>query len=266
VSTRYCPDCGAEYVATVTMCVDCLVPLLDDVEAEQRRGEIAEDAAEQTAYELAEWDPDNRVLLARLLDSEGIPHAWEATDLVIRQSDEARVEALMDEIEAPADEGEQVVYELSDWAPDLKATLVGRLDEAMVRYGWDENGDLVVEEADEDVVEALLDELEFPDALPADDEGGGNDDGPSAADVMSDLFVAADRLKNDPRDHEGVLGAFDGAQAAAALSTPYGFSDESWRAVVSRAGALRDALEGDVDDLTIEELATELRALLRQYV
>ena len=266
MSTRYCPDCGAEYLATVTMCVDCLVPLHDDVEAEQRVEEVVdpEGKHEQTAYELAEWDPDNRVLLARVLDSEGIPHAWEATDLVIRQVDEQRVEAIMDDIDAgDGEEAEQVVYELSDWAPDLRATLVERLEEVRVAYAWDDNGDLVVEEHDEDLVEQLLDELEFPNSLEADQEAPPET---SAQDVMSDLFIAADRLKTEPTDHEGVIGAFDGAQAAAGLATPYGFSDDQWQAVVARAAALRDALEGDVDDLEIIELATQLRTLLRQYV
>jgi len=272
MSTRSCPDCGAEYIATVTMCVDCLVPLRDDVEAKERVGteQRVEDTAdpdakhEQTAYDLAEWDPDNRVLLARVLDSEGVPHAWEATDLVIRAVDEERVEAIMDDIESGAEEeAEQVVYELSDWAPELRATLVERLEAVRVAYAWDDNGDLVVEEHDEDVVEQLLDELEFPNSLDPDTEAPPET---SAQDVMSDLFVAADRLKKDPADHEGVIGAFDGAQAAAALAAPYGFTEEQWQAVVAKAAALRDALEGDVDDLEIIELATELRTLLRQYV
>jgi len=203
------------------------------------------------------------VLLARLLDSEAIPHAWEATDLVVRQIDEERVEAIMDDIDTEDEEGEQVVYELSDWEPDLRAKLVERLDAARVAYAWDEHDDLVVDDTDEDVVEQLLDELEFPDSLPSDEDASEET---SAQDVMSDLFVAADRLKNDPADHEGVLGAFDGAQAAASLATPYGFTDEAWQAIVTRSAALRDALEGDVDDLEIMDLAAELRTLLRQYV
>jgi hypothetical protein len=268
--TRYCPQCGAEYIASVAMCVDCLVPLRDDVEAAGREepapartGPMGEQTGEQTAYDLAEWDPDNRVLLARVLDSEQIPHVWEATDLVIRQEDEQRVEAIMDDIDLDDEEGEQVVYELSDWAPELRATLVERLELARVAYAWDDNGDLVVDENDEDVVEQLLDELEFPDSLDADEDAPPET---AAQDVMSDLFVAADRLKKDPADHEGVLGAFDGAQAAAALPTPYGFTDDDWQAIVTRAGLLRDALEGDVDDEQIVELANGLRTLLRTYV
>ena len=267
--TRYCPSCGSEYIATVTMCVDCLVPLRDEAPGASAPGERPPAPAgppregEQTAYDLAEWDPDNRVLLARLLDSEGIAHAWEATDLVIRQEDEQRVEAIMDDIDIEDEEGEQVVYELSDWAPELRATLVERLETARVAYAWDENGDLVVDEMDEDVVEQLLDELEFPDSLEADEEAPPET---TAQDVMSELFVAADRLKNDPADHEGVIGAFDGAQAAAALPTPYGFEESAWQAVVTKAAALRDGLEGDVDDMQIIELANDLRTLLRQYV
>jgi hypothetical protein len=259
MSTRTCPECGAEYIATVAMCVDCLVPLRDDpppAAASSAAGDADAQEHGQTAYDLAGWDPDDRVLLDRVLTSEEIPHVWEATDLVIREVDEERVEALMDDIETGTDEdeGEDVVYELSDWEPDLRAALVDRLEAARVDFAWDDNGDLVVAVHDEDVVEQLLDELEFPDSLDPDEEAPPDT---AAQDVMSELFIAADRLKNDPTDHEGVI---------AALEPPYGFSAEQWQGVVDGANALRDGLEGDVDDLEIVERATALRTLLRQYV
>jgi hypothetical protein len=275
MATRYCPECGAEYVATVTQCVDCLVALRDDVELERRAAEQADadepaggqkDPGEEVVYELGDWDPDQRVLLARILDSEGIAHVWEATDLVVRQADEARVEALMDDLDTSGEagldtEGDQVVYEVADWAPELRDRLVALLDRGSIPYAWDENRDLVVDAGDEDEVERLLDQVEYPDALPEDDTGGTE-----AQDVMSSLFVAADRLMHDPEDHEGVLDAVEGAQRAESLPVPYGFEPRVWENVVGRATAVRQALEADTDGDQVVELAKDLRATLRQYV
>src|SRR5438093_915484 len=55
---------------------------------------------DEVVYELAEWEPDLRVLLGRALDEEAIPHTWEGDgDLVVRAGDGDRVEAILDELE-----------------------------------------------------------------------------------------------------------------------------------------------------------------------
>ena len=273
MTTRYCPECGAEYVATVNQCVDCLVPLLEDVELDQRTREReaqqrqAISGSEQVVYELADWDPDQRVLLERILTSENILHVCEATDLVVRQDDERRVEALMDDLDESGTsleldpDAEQVVYELSDWEAGLREKLVRLLDESAVPYAWDENQDLVVNAVDEDEVERLLDQVEYPDALPEGDDGGTD-----AQDVMSTLFVAADRLIHDPDDRDGTIEGVEAARAAEALELPYGFEPRAWATVLERTRALRETLEGDSTDDQVVEVATALRNLLRQYV
>jgi hypothetical protein len=158
------------------------------------------------------------------------------------------------------------------------------LDEVAIAYEFDLDGALVVLEENEERVEAILDEIEFPDALPVDDgdEGGGagdaggeeaadagvdSVDGLEAADVMSDLFVAADRLRRNARDADGVLTLVERADVAGRLRLPYGFSRAVWGDIVVQATAVKALLEGDeADDETICEHAQVLRDTLRQYV
>lgn len=269
METKACPACGARYVATTTMCADCGVDLVDDSPGGggEQLGE-----GDQVAYDLEAWDPDDRVLVDRLLTSEAIPHAWEVATLVVRREDEGRVDRLLDDLDTGDDEElvdldpdrPQLEYELEGWTDEQRRELDAVLDEHRVTHAWDEETSvLVVYEDDEERVEALLDAVEYPDAL---DEDGAGDDGTAAQDVMSALFVAADRLLHDPGDADGVLEAVAAADRAAALPTPFGFADEDWAAVLGEADELKQALEGDADDEMVVERATALRTTLRRYV
>jgi hypothetical protein len=61
---------------------------------------MPDEDADEVVYELGDWDPDRRVLLANTLDAAGIPHVWETGDLVVNARDEARVEAIIDDVDA----------------------------------------------------------------------------------------------------------------------------------------------------------------------
>ena len=81
---------------------------------------------------------------------------------------------------------------------------------------------------------------------------------------MSDLFVAADRLKRKATDHEGVLTLVERARDVRRMRLPYGFSRKDWDEVVEATLALNRCLDGG--DEESEEQAVVLRALLRPYV
>jgi hypothetical protein len=102
------------------------------------------------------------------------------------------------------------------------------------------------------------------------DDGDGDGDGGSgleAQEALSDLFVAADRLHHHARDHEGVLGLVAATGAVEGLPVPFGFAPAVWDDIVTRATALRAALDDDgLDDEGIEEDAARLRAVLRDLV
>ena len=84
---------------------------------------------------------------------------------------------------------------------------------------------------------------------------------------MSELFIAADELSNDPDDKGATRAIIEGARAAAGASAPYGTDAGWWDGVVARAGALADLVETpNADPEHIVELATGIRTELRPYI
>jgi hypothetical protein len=220
---------------------------------------------DQLTYELDEWSTESRELLDRLLTSNGITHAWQGGTLAVAAADGELVDDLVGEVEAtlmPLDpDAEKVVYEVAEWSAEDRADLTDALEEEGVRYVYDEMGDLVVEAADEDRVDLVVDDL--TDGEESDDDDGG----PPPSDLLSELFVAADKLRRNPRDSKAVGAARTQAGAVIALPPPYGFERRTWAQVGLRAGALRSALEEEpADDETVTEAATALRDLLHPMV
>lgn len=179
--------------------------------------------------------------------------------------------------------GDVILYELDEWTADQRGTLETRLVAEGVEHGWEMPGGqdvmtryevgqpwevathLVVGEADEERVDALLDEVEFPDELEAVDDDGEIDE--AVYSVMGDLYVAADRLKDDPSDLGRAGELFDAADAAKALEEPpFGVDPAVWRQVKDAASSLTQALESEADDDEVAARAAVLRDLLFEYV
>lgn len=188
----------------------------------------------------------------------------------------------------PAGGGEQahddhqvIVYELADWTAEQRGALEVRLVAEGIEHDWQmpsgadvdysyEAGeqwtvatDLVVSETMEEAVDELIDEVDFPDSLAAEDEDGG--EGEAVWARMSELYVAADRLKDAPGDLARAGEFFDAADGIPAAA-PYGISDDVWQQVLALAGEVSGALESDADDDVVEAHAQKLRNLLFQFV
>jgi hypothetical protein len=233
---------------------------------------IDTEASGYLVYELNEWSRESRQMLQQLLESADVPYVWESTNLVVPAPFESQVDEATSQVEAtskpPLDpDAEKLLYELAEWTDDEVAQLVDALAEADLAYDFDVDGNLVVLATDEAAVEELLDTIEFPDALDVDEPDEPDSSAPAANDVLSDLFVASDRLRHHARDHEGVLGMVETAAKVDQLDLPYGFEPKVWQEILERAKTLRAALEGDdVTDEDIETQADELRSLLREFV
>ena len=269
-SSSWCALCSSEYLAGVAECADCLVPLVENPPLSA--DDIGDESGEQVAYEYDDLDNEGRFAIDRLLADAGVVHAWEGTTLVVAPYDEDEVDRLLDaggeEIDSALldEDAEQVIYDLADWDADQRAELDGRLETEGLAHAFDDIGDLVVLAADEDRVDAIVDAIEFPDQLEADDSGTG---GLDAVETIGALFVASDRLVHDPSDTEGTLAAVDAATAMASMSTPFGFAPPLWAELIERSGHLKQLLETDaevVDDESVHSAATKLRAVLRPYV
>jgi hypothetical protein len=245
-------------------------------------------------YELGAWPLELQAAAAEAMAESSIPHGWDGLDLVVHLDHEAAVDAIMASVEeehgeaAAADDAE-LTYELDEWPEHDRHAVTAKLAEGGVPYRWEDESTLVVASRDEQLVEEILDEVEFPDALPRFDdlaglegaegepaiEGDGgepadDDTEPVDADpeMMGNLFVAADRLIRNPLDPAGVeslnhiLGEIDPDVP------PYGVAPALWHKVVDGAEAMGDALaeEGETRLPEVSHHATMVRDLLRPYV
>jgi len=217
---------------------------------------------DQLSYGLDAWSGESRQLLGRLLTAEGITHAWQGGTLTVAAGDADAVDDLVEEVEALADsvldpEADKVVYEVAEWSPEDRDRLVEALADEGVRHEFDDMGDLVVEAVDEDRVDGIID-------LFTDDDV---EDGPPVNDVLSELFVAADKLRRNARDARALGDALNAVATVVPMAPPYGFDRRTWAQVGLRAGALRVAIEIDPpDDEAVETAAAELRELLHPLV
>ena len=247
---------------------------LDRAEAPTEEGDAAGPEEGHLAYDCAAWAGETRAVLRSLLVSQGIPHAWQGTTLTVRDEDEEVVDGLIDEVSGsarPALDADvvRVVYEVGEWPVGLQSQLADELAAADIAYEWDERGDLVVAEADEDRVESVLADLPDPDESQI-----SSDDGVAVHELLDSVFMSSDRLARNGADASGTLQLVEAADVVEQLALPFGFEPAQWRTFVGRVLELRDALGGQggedgtesPSDEEVAELAAGVRDLVRQYV
>jgi hypothetical protein len=262
---------------------------------------------EWLAYEFHEWSLESRVMLEQLLTVDQVVHSWQGTTLMIHESLEATVDSLVEEVEETEEAKEAIArpigsdepltaFELADWPEALRAELMERLVQARVPYVIDTEGDsggpeagdpdtgdtgtdgvaapetdgepgdvcdLLVREVDEERVEVVIDDL-----LAREEEADFEEmDGLEVNSLLSDLFMACDRLRRDPCDFDGLRGVMAYAPRVTRVRTPFGFSAPSWRNVRNAAGGLLVMVEDeDSDEDDLRELAHRMSDTLRMLI
>jgi len=293
MAIRVCPLCQAEFLEYKTTCTHCGVALLDpDAEVDPRY--LAED--EQVVYDLSAWPLDARSDAAELLAESGIPHAWMGTEVLLPLMHEDSADQLFEQIEAQhgiaSDDGEdddaesedaveaegdaaesatsagdvrgETEYDLAGWTTHRRMELVEELVAAGVPHRW-EGELLVVSTSLEDKVDDLLDE--FDDGVGDDsdlDEADETDDMLDPAEVLSGLFLAAERLRKGKVDVDTYGGLLTSLESAEPERAPYGIDGRLWATAVELADSLADAVAEEADE--VEALGTQLHDLLRPYV
>ena len=262
----WCFQCGARYAAEVAACVECGVATVNRPPADAT--DVGEADEEQLEYDFHGHSSQSRSMMESLLLGAGLPHAWQGAVLIIRADDEEQVDEFVEATNraaAPvlAPDTERVAYEMAGLDDDYIARLRDALDAAGIAYAFDDEGDLEVAVADEARVDGLFDKLAEGDTV---SEFGTGLDGVDAHDVLSRLFVAADRLQRNPRDRKGTRNLDRGSQEIRELALPFGFEARTWRAVLEQVDVLVDCHDSDATADEIAAVAATTRDILHTLV
>ena len=260
-TVAWCFQCGTQYSPGVEDCVECGLALVDEAPADA--AEVGSSDEDQLAYELHEWAGESRRILDQVLTADGIAHAWQGATLVVRADDEEAVDRAVAEAAetgGPAldPEGEKLAYEVAAWAADEQSAFSELLVRLGIPHEFDEVGDLVVLADDEEAVESALDAFQ-----------GGSDERPeleglNANGLLSDLFVACDRLRRDARDLAGIDRLVELSPVLVGHRPPFGIDGRIWNSLGERATGLVDLLgTGDPEPAVVSSMAGELAEVLR---
>ena len=164
-------------------------------------------------------------------------------------------------VDEPWPEGDdEVGYDLDDWGPAERDELTAALRAERVAFEWRDD-EIVVPERWADLAEELIDAIDHPDALDLEDDA---DDG--GAELLGNLYVAADVLSGDPTSSGAVIEILELAHRLADQRAPYGVDGAAWAAIVEKVGALSGLLEADADGDDVQAVAGDVRSLLRPLV
>ncbi|MEO6122002.1 MAG: hypothetical protein ABIW46_07480 [Acidimicrobiales bacterium] len=162
------------------------------------------------------------------------------------------------------DPNEPLAYDLEGWDLEERTALGLLLDGAGIAHSWD-GDELLVPETAEEQVDELMDRIEFPDALEAVEDDGADDE--AAYNVMSDLFVAVDRLAGADEFDVEAAGELTAAAGAATLAPPpYGVAPGQWQKVQELAEGILAAIDAQADDDVVRREVAALRGLLHPRV
>jgi hypothetical protein len=237
---------------------------------------------DEVAYKLEDWDDESFIDAEEALRKAGINFRREGFDtLVVAPGDEEAVDAILDEVEEaraaelaergevpPGVDGErershdELVYELVDWSPEMRNQLSLVLEREGIAYDW-EGTDLIIAAALEAQVDDLIDQMEQGTELAA-STGDGDDE--ANYNVLSDLFLAADRLAADPSDLALCGDLADAAGPAQAMAAPFGVDETAWNRIQDTLRSALEAIETEAPDEVVATNAASWRDLLRGYV
>lgn len=239
MATRTCPDCDAQYLATVRRCIDCDTLLVDENSDEPTSAAVRgiDDEHGTIRLTLDGWGNQLKVTLDGMLQRQRVPHVWEAGDLVVAATHREELAELVDAVEGrevEVDDAALLALEIEDLDPDHRELLDARLLAAGLDHAWSDDGALLVDIAAEvqviEIVEGLFDDT--PDHEAED-----------VTERLSELFVAVDRLVKRIGDERAEQSYRDAVTALDPATVPYGFDADDWRQLVGSAEALAMATD-----------------------
>lgn len=248
-SAVWCFQCGADYTAEVTHCLECGVMTLPFPPTPVTK--VGEADEEQLVYDLHEWSWEARSLMASFMFAEELIHGWQGASLVVREADEEKVDELVarvNEAGMPSlDPSEpQMEYEIDDLTDEQTSALTSLLTQAGIPYEFNMDGNLVFHEKDESKVEEVVDQWVETET----ESGGAGEFGeglPSVhvPELLGTLYDMSGRLIQNIGDVRATDDLVMSVERLYQLELPYGFTREDWRKVREVSAELSKMLLGD---------------------
>jgi hypothetical protein len=219
---------------------------------------------EEARFDLTSWSDPARAALDERLHLLEAPHGWDDATLVVEATNASWMERVIEQVQeertvALDADADQIAYDLAEWDDQNRSLLLNGLQDQGIAHQI-EDDELVVQETDEARVDELIDAILEPDASAA---PGGE----ARAELMGELFVAADELTHDPRDASAAGAIRTGTAEVTEHAPPYGVETPWWHGIGTRCESLVRLLDSpSVDDDVVVEQATALRDALRPYV
>lgn len=257
--------------------------------------------ATRVYYDLNKWTFDQQAELASAMADAEIPHGWIEGELVVSEADEQRTDLVIADVEGrlgivtsdePDGSGDafgdgvfdaagefeegpvseldaetpSTEYDLDEWEVSERVLLTHALADARIACRW-EASVLLVSTADEEVVDALLDDIESGEYIDLRSGAAASDDAASAS-LLTAFFLAGERLRKDPLDADGLEQLLAATDVADADSPPFGVQPRLWAQTCEAADRVADALtvEGGPDLNDVMDAAAALHDLLRSHV
>ena len=235
-------------------------------------------------YDLANWSFEQMAELAAALADAEIPHAWDGNELIVPDSAEAATDDIVAQVEMrlgiAGDTGEasareaiplaedvaSTEYDLAEWEPSERELVTSHLVSRGLPFRWEEDV-LLVGTDDEELVDAILDDVENDEGIEL-PEGEGGEEDRLPFETLTTFFLAGDRLQRNPLDADGLEQLLSATDVADPDHPPYGVDKKLWNRMCELADDLAAALvDGDEPDVVeTQAVAAELHDLLRPYV
>ncbi len=243
----------------------------------------SDDSIVKVHYDLGAWTFDQRAELAESLADAELPHFWEDEELVVPEAVEAAADALFEKLEAEMGpfpigleaDAESTEFNLDEWTPGDRQTLTDAMVESEVPHRW--TGTTVAVAADaEEAVDDLLDAIEAGELSTIGDEEQAAPDG-----VLSDIFLAANKLAKDPFDAKSRRTLIELNEQIDQKHPPYALAPRVWGQAVLGVQAIVERIHKDADGDVVDDgsdddhldessdvigLAQSLRETIRDFV
>jgi hypothetical protein len=242
--------------------------------------------ATRVHYDLASWSFEQMAELAAALADAEIRHAWDGNELIVPEEAEADTDDIVAQVEVRlgmstdnevaetreavplAEDAPSTEYDLAEWEQSERDLVTSHLVARALPFRWEEDV-LLVGTDDEELVDAILDEVENDEGIELPDD---NDDDTDADrlpfETLTTFFLAGDRLQKNPLDADGLEQLLSATAVADPDRPPYGVDKRLWVRMCELADELAAALvDGDDPDVVeTQAVAAELHDLLRPYV